>query len=245
MQKKTHYRAIMLILASNNNEIYKNCRKVWKKYMNIDETIKVYFVYGKIDNIHELYLYDNKTDLIFQHIPESYPVYINKTIEAMKVIDSLHTYDYFIRTNLTTFWDFKKLHLHLNDLPNNNCYSGDGPLPGYNSNGYYVSGTDTIVTSEMIKSIIINQHLVDYNHVEDGAMGKFFHMILGAPILPNRICFFDDIISKNEVDKIKSRVEEAVKNGKDHYRVKTLNGNREDIDMFIYTILLKKIYNIE
>ena len=43
-----HYRAVILILASNNNTIYKNCRKIWKQYMNVDPTIKVFFVYGKM-----------------------------------------------------------------------------------------------------------------------------------------------------------------------------------------------------
>ena len=43
-----HYRAVILILASNNNNIYKNCRAIWKKYMNRDPTIKVFFVYGKL-----------------------------------------------------------------------------------------------------------------------------------------------------------------------------------------------------
>jgi hypothetical protein len=238
-----HYRAIILVLASNNNQVYKNCRKVWKKYMKSDSTIKVFFVYGKILKSDALDDYDETSDIIFPDILESYPIFIKKTIEAMKLINLKLTYDFFIRTNLSTFWDFKKLHLHLNELPSKNCYSGDGPLPGYNSNGYYLSGTDTIVTPDMINSITVNEHMVDFGLVEDAAMGKYFHGVLGAPMLPNRICFFEDINSTNEVDKINSRIDDAIKNNKDHYRVKTLNGNREEIDFFILNKLLEKIYN--
>ena len=86
--------------------------------------------------------------------------------------------------------------------------------------------------------------MVDYNLVEDAAMGKYFHGVLGAPMLPNRICFFEDIQSIYEIAKINNRIDDAIANNRDHYRVKTLNDNREEIDLFIYIRLLKKIYNI-
>ena len=244
MNTLPHYRAVILVLASNS-EVYNNCRKVWKQHMNIDPLIKVFFVYGRLST--QLYDYDETSDIILSDIPDNgFPVLIGKTICAMKQIHEKLSYDFFIRTNLSTFWDFEKLHLHLNDLPTSNCYSGDGPLGngGYLSTGYYLSGTDTIVTPEMIDSITKNTHLVDYNHVEDGAMGKYFNGILGAPMLPNRICFFEDIHSINEFDKIQNRILEAKTNNKDHYRVKTLRGNRVEIDLFIYKELLKYIYNI-
>jgi len=126
---KPHYRAIILILASNNNNIYKNCRKIWKAYMNVDPTIKVCFVYGKLPTNDILEDFDEKSDFIFSDIKEEdFPFIIEKTIRAMQLIDAKLSYDFFIRTNLSTFWDFKKLHLHLNDLPTKNCYSGDGPF---------------------------------------------------------------------------------------------------------------------
>jgi len=242
---KPHYRAIILIFASNNNNIYINCRKIWKTYMNLDPTIKVYFVYGQLQVNDILYDFDEKSDFIFSDINEQdFPFVIEKTIKAMQLIHENVSYDYFIRTNLSTFWDFNKLHLQLNELPTKNCYSGDGPLPGYKSSGYYLSGTDTIVTPDMISSIINNKHLIDYNSVEDAAMGKYFNGILGAPMLPNRICFFEDINSINEIDKIQNRIIDAINNNKNHYRVKTLYGNREEIDFCIYKQLLLNIYNI-
>ena len=121
-----HYRAVVLILASNNNEIYRNCRKIWKKYMNVDPSIKVYFVYGKLDD--PLFDYDASSDLVFNDVKEHPYLNIEKTIKAMEYIDSHIEYDFFIRTNLSTFWNFYNLHLQLNDLPNENCYSGDGQL---------------------------------------------------------------------------------------------------------------------
>ena len=241
----THYKAIILVLASNESPITKNSRRIWKKYMNMEPTFKVFFVYGKLfEPLEE----QDENDLIYNDIKESYPVTFHKTFEAMKFIESNFSYEYFIRTNISTFWDFEKLKTHLDTLPRTNCYSGDGPFPirEFNYSCLYVSGTDTIVTREMIKSMVSNKDKINFGLIEDAAMGHYFNGILKVPILPNRICFFEDIRDTSEITKakIEERIKNAIKENKDHYRVKTLVGNRYEIDNFIYKILLKYIYDI-
>jgi hypothetical protein len=237
------YKAVILVLASNDNEIYKNARKIWKKYMYLDDRFKVFFVYGKL--FEQLDDYDSNSDLIYPEIEEQFPVLIRKTINAMENIDNNFKYDYLVRTNLSTFWDFDKLYNHLVSLPNTLFYSGDGPLYNHIKKVYYLSGVDTIVTKEMITSIVNNKHLVDYECVEDEAMGRYFLYILHAPILKSKICFFEDIKSTNENDKILLRIADAIKQNCDHYRVKSLSSERLIIDMHIYKILLKVIYKID
>jgi hypothetical protein len=99
---KKHYRAVILVLASNNTQIYRNGRKVWKAYMKVDPTIKVFFTYGKISSHEFLEDYDIGSDLIFDDIIESNDISIKKTVDAMKVINQLCSYDFFIRTNIST-----------------------------------------------------------------------------------------------------------------------------------------------
>jgi hypothetical protein len=236
------YRAVILVLASNfpNNKLY---REVWKQYMFRDNSFKVLFIYGKSDRV--LVDYNKDYDIIAKYANES--LGIPKVLEAFKIIEERFVYDYLVRTNISTFWDFAKLHKHLDSLPKQNCYSGDGPLDGrtYNKNGFYLSGVDTIVTPEMISSINRNHDKVDINrYCEDQSMGLYFNGVLGAPMLPNRICFFEDITSTNQTDLIRSRIDDAILNDKDHYRVKNLNGNREELDKCVYKELLKKIYDI-
>lgn len=240
--KKT-YRAIILILASNNNNIYNNCREIWKKYMNLNKNIGIFFVYGKL--FKPLENYDSETDFIFDDIPESYPVYIHKSIKAFEILNLKYNYDYLIRTNLTTFWDLNKLEMNLENLPKEKCYYGDGPLPTYDHRGYYVSGTDTIVSRDLINKILENKEKIDYTIVEDASMGLFFHKYLKTPIISSNMCFYEDIQNyKSEYEKINDRFLKATKNNIDHYRVKN-KINREYNDLFIYIYLLKKIYNID
>jgi len=237
---KPHYRAVILVLASSfpHNKMY---RRVWKQYFKKDSALKVIFVYGASNNILEDY--DTDYDIVSETIQES--LSIHKVLEAFKIVDSRYSYDFLVRTNLSTFWDFEKLHKHLDTLPNKLCYSGDGPLPGYAADGYYLSGTDTIVTPEMIRSINENNHLVNFSETwEDQAMGRYFHGTLGAPMLPNRICFFEDLVNTNQIELIHNRIAEARTNDKDHYRVKNIHGNREELDYCVYKELLKIIYGL-
>jgi hypothetical protein len=219
-------------------------KDIWKQYMFKDSSFKVLFIYGKSE--HVLTDYNKDYDIISETINEG--LGIAKVLEAFKIIEQRFTYDYLIRTNISTFWNFVKLHKHLDSLPKERCYSGDGPLGagGYNKDGTYLSGVDTIVTPEMISSINRNNDKVNLvDGCEDRAMGNYFNGVLGVPMLPNRICFFEDIINTDQTELIRNRIDTSILNDKDHYRVKNRNGNREELDKCVYRELLKKIYNID
>ena len=249
MRKK--FRCLILVLSSNNNAIYKNARKVWQAYGNIDSEIRTYMVYGKTDNkIENL----NQFDLVYDDIEENYnPGMLEKTIRAAEYINATYEYDFFVRTNISTFWDFSFLKRNLYNLPTSKCYCGDGPLTtsGYDlKNGYYLSGTDTIVTPESVKAIIQNKRKLDYKIPEDAAMGLFFNGVLKCPFIKSQIFFMEkfnlrnNIFDLSEKVKIKASIWFARKMQKDHYRVKTLF-NREITDIYIYRQLLKYIYKIK
>ena len=234
MNNKKTYKTLILILASNNNNVYINCRKIWKKYMNLNKNIGIFFVYGKLSE--PLEDYDSHSDLVFDNIPENY-LNIDKTIAAFEILNLKYNHDYLIRTNLSTFWDLNKLEMNSEKLPKEKCYYGDGPLPTYDHRGYYVSGTDTIVSRDLIYKILENKEKINYTIIDDQSMGLFFHVYLKTPIIVSNMCFYEDIQNyKLEYDKINNNI--------DHYRVKNII-NREYNDLFIYRFLLKKIYNID
>ena len=235
---KIKVRAVVLVLASHQ-PVYQNARKVWKQYMNKDSRIKVFFIYGKLN---ESLPDRDENDLVFDDLVESYPNMIYKRIRGMEHAHSRYEYDYFIHTNISTFWDWTQLHRHLDILPKHSCYSGDGPLPDYNENGYYLSGVDTIVTPEMIVSMLEHKNELNTSLAEDQTLGSYFHGVLKAPFLPTRICMFEDIQSTEDHQVVVERIRKSQAEGKDHYRVKTLKGNRKETDAMIYSHLLEMIY---
>lgn len=234
--QSTRYRAVVLVLASHQSELYRNCRRVWLQYYTREPSIKVFFVYGQGS-----LPYSERTsaDLVYEDIPETYnPGMILKTHRAIQEINAQYEYDFFIRTNLSTFWDFVALLEHLDTLPDTLCYSGHGPHGG----DTYLSGTDTIVNDYMARQFGEYKN-VNLNAPEDQAMGFFFHGVMGAPFLPSRIHFVETQKTEEELESV---IDKGMASAVDHYRVKhNVAADRERIDWMAYKMLLKKIYDVD
>lgn len=235
---KPHYRVVILVLASHDQQIYRNCRRVWQAYLNLHPSIKIFMVYGHTGPSPEE---RQPYDLVYDDIKENHiPGMAQKTLRAMEHIDKICTFNFFIRTNSTTFWSFSHLLAHLNTLPATLCYSGDGPFLNE-----YLSGTDTIVNGYMVKQFIENRQHLNYEIHEDQAMGRIFHGILGAPFLPNRIHFMESFSSINPTP-IRKSIYDGINKGADHYRVKNTKSKdgRERTDFAVYAELLQIIYGV-
>jgi hypothetical protein len=226
MEKK-HYTCIIVVVASND---YNNCREVWNKYMNKNENVKVFLVYGS--NTSEG-IVPTENDLIFD-IKESYgnEGVINKTIKAFEYINENFTYDFLVRTNITTFWDFDQLLLKLNTLPKERLYYGQDDSKYCVSDCEHVKwvqGIDVIITPDVVNEICKGNILKDLP--EDVAFGYFITNDLGINITDQE---------KNERVDVVNRVfkEDEYTGIPTHYRIK----NSEQSS---YDILLRLIYDIQ
>ena len=239
--KQTHYRAVMLIVATHGAEVYRTARRVWLAYINFEPSIKIFFVYGRGALSHsEL----TEHDLQFDDIEESFnPGLALKTLRAMEelVERRKYTFDFFVRTNISTLWNLKRLLENLNYLPTQLCYSGHGPQQDPHGN-IFLSGIDTIVNGYMIPQYI---KLAKEGHLnlivnEDVAMALIFHGQLGAPLLRSNVWILEHF---EEQSLLQEAIDEGMAAGADHFRVKA-RINRENIDFMAYKILLKTIYDI-
>ena len=203
--------------------------------MHLHPDVKVFLVYG--NSFHGCPL---ESDLVYKDIGEVYnPGMLQKTLRAMEYIEGNYSYDFFLRTNIGTFWNFFNLLKHLDTLPLQNCYSGDGPF-----GNAYLSGTDTIVNRHMVQEFIRHQTELDYNVPEDMAMGLIFHGVLGAPFRKSRIFFMEGFLVPDK-DPIVQAIGEGLKLDADHYRVKNYHGNRNVVDIACYIHLCRVIYGLD
>lgn len=231
---RPHFRVVILVLSSDIGRLVQNCRKVWHQYMHRHPDVKVFLVYG--NSFHGTPL---ENDLIFSDIEEVYnPGMLQKTLRAMEYIEEHYSYDFLLRTNIGTFWNFPNLMKHLDALPLRNCYSGDGPFEET-----YLSGTDTIVNRHMIQGFIMHQEELDYGVDEDKAMGLIFHGVLGAPFRKSRIFFMEDFLTSDK-RLIVQAIQEGLKNDADHYRVKNYRADRNVVDLACYIHLCHEIYGL-
>ena len=230
---KPYIRTIILIIASNGNKTFENGRKIWKKYMNVNPNIKVFFVYGKLKK--PLQDVNTEHDLIYPEIEENYPLLIKKNMEAMKYIQSNYNYTYLIRTNLSTFWDFFNLEKHLNSLPPHNCYSGT-MFPTF------ISGTDIILSQDNVIKLLENEKIINEQLPDDVAIGNVLKEKLNVDMTNKSDLMYWFPENSDEI-VIQENIYKARDNNCSHYRVYTQN--REQLDLLIYKNLLKIIYNID
>lgn len=117
---KKHHKVIMMVFASEDHELFRFFKKCWLTFKDSHPDIKVFFVYGRGSGL------TNKTDydLCYENVPESHNDGIKKVLYALEHIDRNYTCDYFVHTNLSTFWRFDKLIEKLDQLPKNSFVMG-------------------------------------------------------------------------------------------------------------------------
>ena len=143
-----HYKVIFLILSSEDKDIYIEMKKLSKLYFNLFNDIKYFFLEYKPDIADDIIEIDNH---LYLHGEESInPGMYNKTIKSMKYINNNYSYDYIIRTNLSTIWHMNNLYNLLNNLPKNNFAGGFIPQG-------FITGTGLIISKDVARFLVNNQ----------------------------------------------------------------------------------------
>jgi len=223
-----HYKAIILVLASEG-PLYNEFKSLYEKYLDCSPDIKAFFTYaGKVS------FSPKEHDLVYPDLQENIlqPWPTKKVVRALEYIDANYSYDYIVRTNLSTFWVFNRLIARLNTLPKHNVISGRvGYIPPE-----FVVGTDMVISRNLIQALIHNQHQAfkDYKGkyiAEDRILSEFFTEFCGVPLIPDnksvrnveRLTEYSQIY----VQKCISRDPAYI----DHYRVKNVADRQIDINV--------------
>lgn len=150
MDNKLHYKAIMLVIASYEN-IYCNIIETWKTYMNAVNNVKIYLLYNRND-LDEQMAVDEEDGVIFYNCEESLiPGIFLKTIYAMEYCNKKYSYDYLIRTNLSSFYNIPKLINYLDERPKSNFVGG---IHCVSFNIHFISGCGIIISYDLVKKIL-------------------------------------------------------------------------------------------
>lgn len=237
-----YYRAVVLVLASDNDPIYRFFKKMWEAYMFENPNFKVFFTYaGNVKFVSKEY------DLIYNDLKEDHypPDIVIKNLRAMQYIDDNYDYDFFIRTNLSTLWLWDRLLKSLDDLPSENCLAG---RYGHRTPPF-ITGTGLIVNRHMIKFLLQNQQKVIFRPpkyiAEDRIFSDFFMEELNIPTIDRskRIGIFENFTEINHQEII-NKIEDRDRSNVDNFRIKNFRAeNRLQIDSYIANILLDRYYN--
>lgn len=261
---KKHYHAIMLVFASENHGLYKFMKRAWLTYHDSHPDIKVFFVYGAGSGLGS-----DPWDLCYEDLPETHEGGVRKVLRAMKHIYENYTCDFFIRTNLSTFWHFDTLIERLKLLPRTGCLSATkSNLPKING-GYFVVGFDMIFNYDTLEKFVekkeeidkLAEHPFSLSCAEDRMLSVYLTDIFKLPIIPSSkwAAYFegadgcvDEKTGKLKVDRVQEIIDDAKRNNKDHFRIKThphyyrnTLHHRVGIDDEILRILCRTYYGKE
>lgn len=107
---------IVLIIDSFDLDLYKDLRELWKLYMNLNPNIECYFLYGD-ENINDE-VYEEKNILKVKVKDSLQPGIYDKTSLALQYcLEKYPETDYYIRTNISSFWNWEMLMYFLQNKP--------------------------------------------------------------------------------------------------------------------------------
>ena len=205
---KTNKIAILIISISDPSssfyDIYQIQKKIWKKYYRKDPKIDCFFIEcGKQDRLGA-----NK---IVVNCRESYrPGIFQKTILSLQHLQD--QYDYFIRTNLNSFFIFPYLHKLLAKIHTNDSkviYTGD-----YSDRSSWICGNSIILNKLAVKLLVTeglkSKYFDNQEIFDDVLIGNLFSDKGIKPFKLNEVVFWiDQIITPKQLNKKLKQIDKS------------------------------------
>lgn len=225
-----HYKFIFLIIDSFTHDAYNHNRKIMRKYMNTHSDIKAFFIYFNNTQTEDIVV-ENDT-MTMKGADSFVPGVLEKSLCAMEYICRNYSFDYIIRSNMSSLWDYNHLLTHYESLPSTRCVSA---YTGMHEGIEFPSGSGFILSRDVAELCVANKPDFDPSLPDDVSFGKFFRN-KQIPLLQGRRC---DFITKyrftpEEIDNILSQ-------NHYHYRIKYEADRTHDKDLF--SLFYRLIYN--
>lgn len=153
---------LMLVLASDGYEPF---YALWRKYMNSNPNIDCFFYRGNPDMEKDAELVD---DTIYVKIGDTLDTVYEKLMLTLKFLEpKLRKYDFFFRTNLSSFIDFNKyVHFCLLLPTENTCAA----VIGHHDEIPFPSGAGFTMTMDLVRRLVY-ENPPPY-HLDDVTIGK-------------------------------------------------------------------------
>lgn len=215
---------LILVLASDTEQIYKEFQTIWRLYMKSNPNIDCYFYKGD-PNLETEFKID--TDTLWIKIDESLETVYDKTMKTFEYFsENLNQYDFVFRTNLSSFIVMNKYVEYCHTLPKERFVSAFVGNAGYFE---FPSGCGFTMSTDVVLKLVKDKPLKIVQ--DDVTIGNWLHTN-GIPIQPVPRCDYttDSGIARFQNGNIENTF---------HYRVK--NANRQ-LDIDIHHSLFRAFY---
>ncbi len=238
---------LILIIASDNHPAFLELQDIWKSYMNLyPESVDAYFIKGDplLDEP-----YKKSGNVLYTKTVDNYkPGILKKTILSLEAMEKeLDSYDFVLRTNLSSVYNIPKLMKFLEQLPSEKCYAARPLLPSYEVPSEYSKipfgwGAGFIISKDLAHLIIKEKEKL-YQRIneipDDVLIGALFY----EHKLPIIAVPFITFTKREEWEAQKHALPEHVFHyrAKSHYLTRTLKDSYED-ELYIAEDLAHTFY---
>ena len=170
-------KVLMLVISSDTFPSYASNRGAWRHYMKSDPRIDIWFIQYRAGSL------ELTEDTLWLPGTESYDGILPKTLDSIDYFLQRDTYDFVVRTNLSSFWNIPALLRHLETLPTTGVYSG-GVTYYDRLDVTYASGSGFIMTPDIAMKLVENRSIAESVRVIDDVDIGYAMMKLGIPLLP-------------------------------------------------------------
>lgn len=169
-------KVLMLIISSDSDPVYVEHRKVWSTYMNSNSQIECYFIQYR-DGPQEI-----EGNTFWLNGVETFPAILTKTLDSIEYFSK--NYDFIVRTNMSSLWNFNVLIDHLETLPKEGVYNG---FIGHFNNFQFASGSGYIITPDVAQLLLQNRKIAEtYPELDDVAVGYTLNKLNINPSIGRR-----------------------------------------------------------
>ena len=234
---------LILIIDSEQEEIYKFAKNIWETNLKISNS-KVFYLNTTNEITDDKVYLKNKHLYSKHHSSMNYRI-IDKTLKAFKYSLVHEDFDFILRTNLSSFFDIVSLINYLNDSPTTNFYSGSIEYFPYNLNNIntylsFCSGSGFIVSKDLVERLVHDKESCPIDFPDDVWIASRLINIERKPF--SRIDFCDiTTINSDSFSSIQSKINYGILINNFHFRVKNNNTNRFIVDSFILSSLLNRL----
>jgi hypothetical protein len=225
-------RVLVLIISNNEDQppyipVYSKLKSIWREYMNTHPSIECLF----LENDDEKDKVIENNTFYVRGKSGYHPSIRDKTIECFEYfMNQESNYDFIIRTNLSSLWNFDALMNYLDTLPRTNVYSG---IFGYHYGSHFIAGAGFIMPPDVVKKLIQHKEMLNESNILDDVDIGYTLYKIGIPFTPGK---------RKDILSIKDFLDYKYDNSYYHYRIKMDRDDRDN-ESLIMKRLLEKIYN--
>lgn len=219
-------RLLVLVVYSEDLPVHKEHLKAWRLYLKNHSSCDVYFIISST-------AYTKTTlidDILYVPGEENFETMAYKFIGALDFFD-YKSYDFILRTNMSSFWVFHNLFQVLEQLPKENVLAGEVW-------GNFVSGAGMLFTPDVCEILVYNRiglsnfKTLAGDDIRISQYLNFFHDIPYTQLYPKRY----------DIEFPEDGTEEKIPSDIFHFRVKHVPEKRY-LEYGIMCNLYKRFYN--